>query len=496
METIRHSSLRSKMVKGGALLFTAKGVTQACTFLRNVIVARVIGVENYGIAVTFSVTIAILDMIGNLSVDKLIIQARDGDDIQLQSAAHTVQAIRGAASAVLIALFAWPFAKLFGVPQAAWAFRFLALIPLIRGLIHLDPQRVQRHLNYRPSVGLEIAQQVITTLLAWPLSIWLHDYSAMLWLLIIQFSIPTIGSFLVAQRSYRWSWQRIYISRFLDFGWPLVINGILLFGVFQGDRFLIGSAKELFGSSAYTLADLGIYSIALSLTLTPTLALSNISVSLILPLFSPLQDDRPELYGKIRLTSELFALLAGVFALCFILAGGWLVVSIYGSEYAAAGSVIGWLAAMQAVRMLRLIPTTAAMALADTRNAMVSNLFRSISFIFTIAIILHAGALKWIAFSGFCGEVVGLTVCLFKLKRDHQVPLSLGLRPAVLVLTYLFLTSSAEHLNLFSSFQVPVRQAMLGIAVFLALIYFSCPTLRQTISVRYLRHTRLVRNPD
>jgi O-antigen/teichoic acid export membrane protein len=459
-------NLRARVMRGGLMLLAAKGVTQVCSFLRNVIVARIIGVENFGVAATFSVTIAILDIVGNLSVDKLLVQAQDGDDERLQSAAHAVQALRGAASAFLIVLFAWPMAKLFGIPQAAWAFRFIALIPLLRGLVHLDQQRVQRNLDYRAAVGLEVAQQVITTLLAWPLSIWLRDYSAMLWLLVLQYAVPTVGSFLIADRPYRWHWDSAFIRRFFSFGWPLVINSVLLFGVFQGDRFLIGSAKEIFGSTDYSLRDLGIYSVAMSLTITPTLALSNICLSLILPIFSPLQKDLTELTRKYSVISQLFGLFSGLFALPFIVAGEWLVIVIYSRDYAEAGTFIGWLAATQAVRMVRLIPTTAAMAYADTRNAMVANIARTLALVTTVGVILYGGALKWVAFSGFCGEILGLVVCLWKLRKDHHIPISHGAKPAMLVVGYLGLCGS-----LMSLFENQTLFFAVGLAVGLTVLF-------------------------
>src|SRR5579863_4388102 len=97
--------LRHKVFRGGLLLMVARGINQACSLVRNVIVARIIGVDNYGIAVTFSITVSIFDMLGSLSVDRLLIQAKDGNDAEFQATGHTVQVLRGVSSGLLIAAF-------------------------------------------------------------------------------------------------------------------------------------------------------------------------------------------------------------------------------------------------------------------------------------------------------------------------------------------------------------------------------------------------------
>ena len=52
-----------------------------------------------------------------------------------------------------------------------------------------------------------------------------------------------------------------YARRLLTFGWPLLVNGLLMFGIVQGDRLIIGTA--------YSVYDLGIYSVALTLAMAP-----------------------------------------------------------------------------------------------------------------------------------------------------------------------------------------------------------------------------------
>jgi O-antigen/teichoic acid export membrane protein len=471
----------SRLFRGGAMLLLGKAVTQGCSFLRNVIVARIIGVENFGIASTFAITVSIFEMLGSLSVDRLLVQAEDGNDENFQATAHAIQVLRGFSSGLLIAICAGPMAGLFGVPQTAWAFRYLGLLPVLRGFAHLDNQRVQRNLTYGPSVLLDVAQQLIPTLLAWPISLWTKDYSAMLWLVLLQGLIAALGSFAVADRPYRWHWDKRYVKRFLDFGWPLVANAILLFGIYQGDRFLIGTATKTLGSTAYSMKDLGIYAAATSLTLTPMIAFSTICSSLMLPLFSGLPPDLHEFTKRYRTGIQLVGLASGCFAVPLILAGGWIVTAIYGQAYNAAGAFIGWMAAAQAVRMARFTPAMGAMALGDTSNAMYSNLIRFSALIGTAMVILLDGSLTWIAIAGFIGEVLSLIVCVFKLQKDHDLSALHGAKSIVVLLANMAVAALAGLFFDGSNHLVKLALIPMFIAVFVVSLIAVSPSLQSVI---------------
>lgn len=421
---------KSIILKGGLTLGMGQVISHACSFIRNIIVARLISQEDFGIAVTFAITISILEMTSGLSTDKLLIQAKHGNDPRFQGTAQLIEASRGLIISSILFIFAGPIAILFDAQDAKWAFQVLALLPLLKGLIHLDLHRFQREMKYIPAVSIEAISNLLVTLVAWPLCVWSKNYSAMLWILLVQAGIMMIESHIIAERRYAWSWDRIYLKECFVFGWPLLINGLLMFGIFQGDRFIIGSGDRLFQNSPYTLSDLAVYSVAFSLTLAPTLLVANISTSLFLPLLSRIQDISGQFIRHYIFYCRMVSLAGGMIAIPLVIAGGWIVTTVYGQKYAAAAEVVGWLAAMQALRVIRVGPTLAAMSRADTRNAMVSNMVRTSALLGVIAVAIMGEKLVWIAISGFVGELLALGVCVWRLQHLHAVPANICLKSA------------------------------------------------------------------
>lgn len=417
-----HMNTRLSIFKGGLNLGASQVVTQSCSFARNVILARFISPSNFGIAATMAMTWTLFEAMSNVAMEVLIVQAEYGNEVRFQNTAQLLRAGRGLMNATLIFLLAGPASRLFGVPEVRWAFRCLALVPLIKGFAHLDLNRFQREMRFGPAVRNDVTASLLATAAAWPLAVKLHDYSAMLCLLIAQTAFLTIGSHLVAERSYGWSWDSSYVRQIGSFGWPLVINALLLIVIYDGDRFVIGSARRLFPQSAYSLADLGIYAAAFAVAMAPAVLAGSVCQSLLLPFLSRMQDARTQFERRYAVSAEGVALIAVIMTVFFIVAGPSFVVLVYGKKYAAARAVIGLLGAMWGVRTLWRAPNVAAMALGDTKTSMVSNIARTTAFPAMLLATWAGCGLPWIAACGLGGELVALAVSVWRLQRRHAIP--------------------------------------------------------------------------
>jgi O-antigen/teichoic acid export membrane protein len=439
-ETNNQSTVK-KVAKGSVKLSASQGVGQVSLFVRNVILARLISTSDLGVASIFAMTAYLLEMMSNLSTEMLLIQAPDGDEPDFQATSQLIMASRGVLNALLLLLLATPLAHLFGIPQARWAFAAMALVPLLKGFTHLDANRVQRRMQFEPWILVNLIPNVAVTVLAYPLALWLKNYTVMLWVLIAQMATTVLVSHLVAERRYAWAWNRKYTRKIFEFGWPLVINGVLMYLIFQGDRFVIGAAHQLFPKSSFTLSDLGIYSVAFGLTLAPSLLVASVASSLFFALLSQSQNDRTQFQRRYFMAAQTIALASAMITIPFVVAGGPLVTFIYGQKYASAASFIGWLAAMQFLRTMRVAPTMAAMSLGDTENSMYSNIARSSAFIATLIAAAIGRNMAWIAICGFLGEILANIVCIQRLRRRHDVPARLCLYPAAVAGTGLVLAA-------------------------------------------------------
>ncbi|MEM7423710.1 MAG: oligosaccharide flippase family protein, partial [Pseudomonadota bacterium] len=134
-------ALRRNSAQMGSYFF----VTALILFSRNLVIARLIGPEEFGTASAIALLASMIEMGTGLGLDRLAIQARDGATPRMQASLQGMQALRGLAGSLAMLLLAMPYALFLNVPAATATFACLACVPLLRGLVHMDVFRTQRH---------------------------------------------------------------------------------------------------------------------------------------------------------------------------------------------------------------------------------------------------------------------------------------------------------------------------------------------------------------
>ena len=252
------------------------------------------------------------------------------------------------------------------------------------------------------------------SLLAWPVAVWLPDYRAVLLLMAVKGVGSTIMTHILAEHPYRWAIHRTFIIRMLRFGWPLLLNGFLMFGVFQGDQFLIGHY--------YSMAELGTYAAASSLAMAPSFIFGRILSSLMLPIMSQVQSDPDQFRKRYQTCIQTVAAFSAWYAVATIFAAeSWMRVA-YGNKYTGAGIILAWLSASNSFRILRLAPAIAALAKADSQNQMKSNILRLVALLPALWFAVNAKPVWMIAGTGLLGESFACFYSFWRLKNRDGVP--------------------------------------------------------------------------
>jgi O-antigen/teichoic acid export membrane protein len=399
----------------------AQVASRGLSLIRNIVFARLLAPQDWGLAATFWVTLSLVEILGSLSSDRLLVQADDGDDEALQRTAQLVLALRGAVLAVLLVAIAPLATAWFGVPDATWAYRTLALIPMARGLTHLDLYRVQRQLRFGPLVRLELASQAAALLAAWPLAKAVPSAWAVLWVEVGKTLVLVAGSHLLAERSYGWGADPARARRLFAFGWPLGLNAVVIYLVFQGDPMIIGRYAGL--------TAVGLYSVASTLAAPAALGAAHLVSVVLLPVMARHQHDLAALRRDHAVCLQGCVGLALVTSVPLIVCGSWLVTVLYGVAYAPAGSLLAWLGAAYAVRMIRAAPTLAALARGDTVSVLLANLARLAAYPCAIVAAAHGAPLAWIPGCALLGELAALAIVLVRVRARHALPLSDALGP-------------------------------------------------------------------
>lgn len=421
------------------LLLSGNAAAALFTLVRNLLLARLISVENYGIAATLGVTLAIVEMASALGLHQQIVQAKDGDDPRFQAVLQGFQLLRGTVSALALFLLAWPIAAFLGVPELAWAYQVLAVMPLLYALVHFDIHRMQRHAIYSPLILTAVIPAALSCAAIWPLVLLFGDWRAMLAVMILQSLVGVIVAHILAERRYAIAFDLPVMRRALRFGLPILGDAVLIFVLFNGEKIIVG--REL------GMAALGIFAMGVTLTMAPAMIIGRTLQNTFLARLSQIRaeagpDDRYQ--ALVHAACEVTMIFAIFLGLGTMFLGEVFVHLVLGAKYAPLVPILVQLSILQGLLLLKGGPSVAALSAGQTENALAASIPRVLLLPVAWWVTVQTGRIDLLIGIAIAGEVVGFVVAAWLMRRRTGV----RLRPVGLQVTLTFLTLAAivvEH---------------------------------------------------
>ncbi|MGD9785601.1 MAG: oligosaccharide flippase family protein [Hyphomicrobiaceae bacterium] len=431
----RSPSLSARVAGQGLIVIGGHIGAQALSFARNAILAHWLSKGDFGIAAAIVMLLQIVDTLSDVGADRLILQAEDGDNPRLVATAHATLIARGFITAIVILALAYPMAVMLGVPQAAWAFAVVAVVPAIKGFMHLDSRRAQRQLNNRPQMLIELAPQIVSALLVVPALLIVESYAAIVLVTFGQALAALAVSHLLAERRYAISLERQYLDRLIAFGWPIWASAFPLVAVYQGDRMLIGAFLGVEALASYTAAFM--------LTMVPALVAGKLSQSLMLPLLAEARRDIKAFRDRFAIMAEATIVMSAVYLAGFLVAGPTVLELAFGKAYAGLDAVVALLSLMWSLRMAQAVAGMAIMAQGETRPLLLAGLVRAGGLLLAFIALATGHGLVGAAAASAASETISMLYMLRCLEHSGTGAGMPGLGTLMLRYTLLLVPTAA-----------------------------------------------------
>ena len=394
----------------GLALYTSV-TSQILSLARNVVVARLLGPEEFGLAAAVILAMGFLESFSNAGPQNLLIQAKDKDVRPHLAAAHAVTLSRGLATGLLLLATAIPLSSFLGLRFGWPAVGLLAASALFSGFLHRGARLVQRDGDFRPDSITQLSGDIAALVVAILVASISHSHIAIVFALAAKSATSTIMSHFLAPQQYEISWSRNLLQRFWIFGWPLLINGPLLFLSSQADRVFI--SREL------GVAALGTYSAVLVLIMSPSNAILRWLGTIYMPRLSRNFHQVGNLkdVGVVFNYSAMMLLLGTIMFLGFAILGDFVVHILYGSRYEMPAFLIALIGCLQIFRFLRAWPSTLALSAAASAGILVSTIVRLMALPMGYLGMLVIGGLPGLLSGFIVGEAIALLVNLAIINR-------------------------------------------------------------------------------
>lgn len=397
---------------GMKVFFAGTMTAQACALLRYVVLARILGPDQLGLAAILILTSQFLDLLTEGGITYYLIQSKDGDELRVQSMIQLVNILRCSFMSATLLVIAQPVADFYGRPELVHGVRMLSIAPFLLGFMHYDVRRLQRYNRFAPEGWMLMFSEALSLAGSAAAAFILRDSTAVAYGLAARSLVIVIVSHVVAERRYSVSFVRESWQSLSKFSWPLVINGVLLFVCMQGDRLFIG--KQL------GARELGHYAAILLLIYYPTGILTRLINSMHMPNIAQAREDTALLNNRVDLLAGHYLLLGISMLIGFAALMPFMVPLLYGREFAQSVYIIAMIGFLQIARFLRGWPTAFALATGRSDQVLTNNIVRLIAFPLALAGQIVLTGLDGILIGFTVGEILAFAMATFMVDRSSH----------------------------------------------------------------------------
>ncbi len=386
--------LGARVRRGASWVILGYGAAQALRLAANLILARLLFPEAFGLMALISVVTIGLMLFSDIGLGPAIAQNRRGDDPDFLNTAWTLQVLRGVFLFALTLLLAAPVAAFYGTPELTTFLPIAGLSLLIAGLNPTRIETANRHLLLGRLTVLDLIAQAIGVVtmivLAWATGSVIAlviggVVTAAAKLVLTHFGLPGPRNHL--------RFERAALGDLLSFGGWIFLSTAFFFIMSQGDKAILG--KFL------TLEALGLYNIGYFLASFPLLLGQTVAQRLLIPVYRD-RPPRASAQNAASLSRLRHIMTAAVMSLIAVMAlGGPMIVDLlYDARYAAAGGIVTLLAVGLIPQVVGLSYDQSALAGGDSRGFFFYTAAR--------ASLQVAGILVGITLAGLPGALAGL----------------------------------------------------------------------------------------
>ncbi len=298
MTPAAETPLKVRAAKSGVWAFLIQAASRALSFVRMVILARLLLPEDFGLMGVALLFLSVIDVFSKTGFAEKLIQEK-GDIERFLDSAWTALFARGVLLFAAV-VFAAPYvATFFNKPEAAPVVIAVGAALVLQGANNIGVVYFQRLLDFKRQFVYEFSGVAADFLVSISCAFLLRSVWALAAGYVAGNVAKLVASFVLSPVRPRIKLESRKIKKLFGFGKWVFASGVLVFLITQGDDILVGKMLGVYA--------LGLYQVAYRISTLALTEITRVISKVSFPLYSRIQDDRLRLgeayAGVIRLVS-------------------------------------------------------------------------------------------------------------------------------------------------------------------------------------------------
>lgn len=403
-------NIKYRVIHGGMWLGVGSCIEQGLRFLRNIILARLLTPQAFGIMAIILAVDTFFESFTEIGIKEAIVQNPKGNDHTYLNGAWWLAFIRSIILYLIVFASAPWIAKFYENPEIADLIRFAFLSVLFKGAMSANAYSAFKQMEFKKWIIIFHGGGVLGVITAIVLAFFIRDF----WALAIGFTTETFArcfiSYIICPFKPGLKFDRESVRSLLAYSRGMIGLPILTFIFMKSDIFVIGKVC--------TIYQLGLYTMAASLARMPSQFLGSLIGQVIMPMFSEIQNEKERMNQAIIKITSVIVLIGFPIFFFALFYGKEILIIIYGVQYAVVALPF---AIIFGVEFLRVSATPLATFYFQTGRPSLQRLFTGIRAI--IMLILIIPAIKWFGLTGaaLAGLISMIVAFVFQVYRVNLI---------------------------------------------------------------------------
>lgn len=320
-------SLQHKAIRSGVWVTLSSVLGAGLSFLRSIIMARLLTPEIFGLMAICSMVIRGIEIFTETGFGAALIHRQQRFE-DARDTAFTLWVLRGAGLAVIAFLVAPWIAAFYNEDILKSIVAVIGLSFVLTGFSNINTIALQKELDFKRLTYLEQIGGVLSTIIGLGLAYWMRDVWALVYAQLVSSVISVVLSYVMVPGRPRFRFDPVIARELFSYGKFMTGLAVVVFLTNQLDSAMIG---KLLGMEA-----LGFYTVAHTLANIPSTNLSKVIAKVLFPMFSKLQSDLPQLRMEYVRGVRLVVAVVVPISVAIVVLAHDIVTALYGAKWAAA----------------------------------------------------------------------------------------------------------------------------------------------------------------
>lgn len=384
-----------------------RGVTRFISFIKIVVLARILTPAQFGVYGVANLFLSFLEILTETGINVFLIQEEESE--KYIGTAWVVSILRGILISFFVFLLASPVSYFFNSPESMGLIRLIAIAPLIRGFINPSISYFQKDLRFAADFRFRSIILVVDGVIAVFFAIATGTTASIVYGLIAGALVEVVLSYFVIKPWPSLTFKYENFKRVVGRGKWLTGAGIFQYFFRQGDDVVVG---RLLGEGA-----LGYYQMAYKFATLPLTEVAEVFGKVTLPIYVKISTDKKRLLRAFYKTSLGLAVLALLFFAVLIFFSYDIVSLILGERWLEIVPTIRILAVYALIRSIINPSLTTFLAIKKQEYLTYVNFLGIVVMFLTILPLAHFYGINGVAWSTVIASVTTIPVIIFFLRR-------------------------------------------------------------------------------